>query len=289
MKVPIAALVERCLTEVLKPSQIGIRIHCRPQNRCDRAEDGYVLVAVIFMMALLVLSLSVAVPRIKQDIQRDREQETVQRGKQYIRAIQLYYRKFHRYPPSVDALENTDGIRFLRKKYLDPITRKDDWQAINFGQNKVPKMGLFGQPLEAPRIGTGPGTNETPTSMNGPSASSIGSRAGADTSTQNPTNSQTFGGTGIIGFSVPSDQKSILRYKLQDHYSLWEFVYDWTQESGRTVSRQGPGSNTGATTGTDSTGSNPSAPGTPPGSPPNNPPCGGKVSPNGTQPSPCLP
>src|SRR5215469_9718315 len=67
MKVPMATLVERCRTTVLKLSPIEVRM-CR---RHDEAEDGYVLVAVIFMMALLVLSLSVAMPRVKQDIQRD--------------------------------------------------------------------------------------------------------------------------------------------------------------------------------------------------------------------------
>jgi len=41
---------------------------------------------------------------VAESIQRDREVETMQRGKQYIRAIQLYYKKFHAYPPNMDAL-----------------------------------------------------------------------------------------------------------------------------------------------------------------------------------------
>lgn len=108
------------------------------------------LVAVIFMMAILILSLSVAIPKVRQSIQRDRDEETMQRGKQYVRAIQLYYRKFHAYPPSVDALVKTNEIRFLRKKYVDPTTGKDEWKPIMYGQNKTPMaMGFFGQPLAA--------------------------------------------------------------------------------------------------------------------------------------------
>ena len=65
-----------------------------------------------------------------RSIQRDRDLETFHRGMQYRRAIQLYYRKFHAYPPNVDALVNTNDIRFLRKKYIDPMTGKDDWKPI---------------------------------------------------------------------------------------------------------------------------------------------------------------
>jgi type II secretory pathway pseudopilin PulG len=126
-------------------------------RRKKPSEDGYMLVAVIFMMAILVLSLAVAVPKVKASIQRDREEETMQRGKQYIRAIQLYYRKFHAYPPSIDALVKTNEIRFLRKKYVDPTTGKEEWKPVMFGQNKTPMaMGFFGQPLAA-AIGGGTG------------------------------------------------------------------------------------------------------------------------------------
>ena len=117
------------------------------------------LVAIIFMLAILILSMAVAIPRVRDDIRRDREVETMQRGKQYIRAVQLYYRKFDAYPPNIDALVKTNNMRFLRKKYVDPTTGKDEWKPVLFGQNKTPQaMGFFGQPLAASSLaGTGPG------------------------------------------------------------------------------------------------------------------------------------
>jgi type II secretory pathway pseudopilin PulG len=117
------------------------------------------MVALIFMLAILILSMAVAVPRVRESIQRDRDLETMERGRQYIRAVQLYYRKFNSYPPNLDALVKTNNIRFLRKKYIDPTTGKEEWKPIMFGQNKTPMaMGFFGQPLAgAPVAGIGPG------------------------------------------------------------------------------------------------------------------------------------
>jgi type II secretory pathway pseudopilin PulG len=173
-------------------------------HRRRASEEGYILVAVIFMMVILIPSLAVAIPKVRESIQRDRDEETMQRGKQYIRAVQLYYRKFHAYPPNLDALVKTNDIRFLRKKYIDPTTGKDEWKAIMWGQNKTPMaMGFFGQPLAA-ATGGGIGPSGGNTSGANPatggglfnSSSSFGSTTSGttDTTGQNGT-----GGTDASG------------------------------------------------------------------------------------------
>jgi type II secretory pathway pseudopilin PulG len=127
------------------------------RRRPKPSEEGYILIAVMFMLAILVIALSVAVPKISKQIQRDRELETMHRGKQYVRGVKMYYKKFGAYPPSIDALVKTNEIRFLRKKYIDPTTGKDEWKIIRFGQNKTQSMGFFGQPLGGSTIaGIGP-------------------------------------------------------------------------------------------------------------------------------------
>jgi len=131
--------------------------------RPSKSEEGYILVAVIFLLALFTIALAVALPKVSKEIQRDRELETMHRGKQYARAVKLYYKKFNStYPPNVDALiKPTNKIRFLRKKYADPTTGKEDWKPIRFGQNKAPTaMGFFGQPIGRSSIaGVGPSAN----------------------------------------------------------------------------------------------------------------------------------
>ncbi len=117
------------------------------QFRKSENEDGYVLLAVIFLTVLLLITLSIAAPKIARSIQRDKEMETIHRGEQYKRAIKLYYQKFGSYPTSLDQLVETNQIRFLRKKYKDPLTGKADWKPVLFGQAHVRPLGFFGQPL----------------------------------------------------------------------------------------------------------------------------------------------
>lgn len=149
-----------------------------------QSEEGYILLAVLFLVVLVLIGLAVAAPQMARSIQRDKEMELVHRGEEYKRAIRLYYRKFGAYPTSIDQLLNTNDIRFLRKRYTDPITGKDDWRLIYYGQAKVPPMGLFGQPL-APVAGPTTG---------GPLGGPIGAPAGQS------------GQTGTVTVDQPSNQ-----------------------------------------------------------------------------------
>lgn len=173
-------------------------LHTTPVRRQHSTEEGYLLVWVVFLLFVFTLWLSLAAPRAAKEIQRDRELETMHRGKQYIRAVQLYYRKFHAYPPNPNALINTNEIRFLRKKYIDPTTGKDDWRPIRFGQAKTQSLGFFGKPIAGAGsaggsvlAGVGPsGGIGLGGSLGGAlGGSSIGSGIGGST----------FGGTSLFG------------------------------------------------------------------------------------------
>ena len=81
------------------------------------------MVALLVAMSIMAVMMTVAMPVWKHNIQREKEEELVFRGKQYVHAIQLYGLKFaNTQPPSVDALVEQ---RFLRKKFKDPITNQD--------------------------------------------------------------------------------------------------------------------------------------------------------------------
>jgi type II secretory pathway pseudopilin PulG len=163
-------------------------------------ESGYVLLAVIFLTVVLLISLAIAAPKIATEIQRDKDLETIHRGEQYRRAIQLYYRQFGAYPASIDQLVSTNNVRFLRKRYTDPETGKDDWKPVPFGQAHVRPLGFFGQPLATTISGMYALAPATTTDANGFPVSDNGNAAGAGTTGSGAFDSSGFGsGSGMSG------------------------------------------------------------------------------------------
>jgi type II secretory pathway pseudopilin PulG len=122
------------------------RVNPDPRSARD-GEQGFLLLGVIVMVALVLIFLSVAAPIVAKDLQREKELEAVHRGEQYVHAIRLFHLKTNAYPASVKQLEKTNNERFLRQHYLDPFTGKDDWRLIGVGQAKTTVKGFFGQPL----------------------------------------------------------------------------------------------------------------------------------------------
>jgi hypothetical protein len=100
-------------------------------------ERGFALLLVFAMAAAVAILLYTEMPRVVFEAQRVREQTLIDRGEQYQRAIQLYVRKIQRYPARIEDLENTNNIRFLRRRYPDPMTGKDDWRLIHVGPGGI--------------------------------------------------------------------------------------------------------------------------------------------------------
>ena len=108
--------------------------------RLRRHEEGYVLITMLLVVGLLAIMAAVALPTISFEIRRDREQEMVHRGVQYSRAIRAYYKKFGRYPTRLEDLDNTNNLRFLRKRYKDPISGQD-FKLLHYGEPGVTLAG----------------------------------------------------------------------------------------------------------------------------------------------------
>ena len=187
-------------------------------RRKDRSEEsGYVLLAILFVLTLMIIALTAAAPSIATSIKRDREIELQHRGNQYARAIQLYFRKFGRYPNSLEQLENTNNLRFLRKRYADPMTGKDEWKIIRLGQahpkarpaylTGATPAGALNGATPAAGIGnsvgqTNPGGGFQLGGLGSPGSRSGtlgGTSSGATTSQGGATSTGVGGGSGISG------------------------------------------------------------------------------------------
>src|SRR6266496_3788181 len=87
------------------------------------SESGYVLLVLLLLVAFLSIASLKVIEDFKYQSQRDREEELIHRGCQYTRAVKRYFRKFGRYPTRIEDLESTNRLRFLRKRYKDPMNR----------------------------------------------------------------------------------------------------------------------------------------------------------------------
>lgn len=99
--------------------------------RRRHSERGFALLLVFALAAAALVMLYLEMPRVAFEHQRDKEALLVDRGEEYTRAIQLYVQKFQKYPQSIDELETTNNVRFLRKRFRDPITGEDEWRLIH--------------------------------------------------------------------------------------------------------------------------------------------------------------
>jgi hypothetical protein len=79
----------------------------------------------VFFAAAASIVIAAGVPAYQMQAKRAMEEELIFRGQEYSRAIQKYQRRFGIYPTSIDQLVSTNGLRFLRRAYKDPITGKD--------------------------------------------------------------------------------------------------------------------------------------------------------------------
>ena len=96
-----------------------------------RGESGFALLLVFLMAAVFAISLYVEIPRVAFQAQRQKEQLLIERGEQYKRAIQLFVKANGRYPGDLKDLENFNHRRFLRHRFIDPMTGSADWRLIH--------------------------------------------------------------------------------------------------------------------------------------------------------------
>src|SRR5271157_1462046 len=151
-------------------------------SRRRQRDGGYMLLAILLLMAVMIVAATVEAPRLVQQMKRDREEEMIHRGTEYARAIKKFYKKFGRYPANLEQLDNTNQIRFLRKRYKDPLTKDGNWKLLNYGDIQLllntntpgtpaaalgaQGQGAFGQRSAISSVGTTSATSSQQPNLN---------------------------------------------------------------------------------------------------------------------------
>jgi type II secretory pathway pseudopilin PulG len=214
------------------------------------------LLALMLLVTLILIGLALEAPKIGQQIKRDKEEELIHRGGEYKNAIKKYFRKFGQYPVSLDQLSSTNNMRFLRKRFKDPFTGKDDWRILHPGEVQINAVnggtvaagqvvqGQLGQPgqqfgqasgaLNQPGSFATPAPSPSPSPQAGTDPNTSGAVPGAGTAGITPAGNLTgglgsspvIGGGPMVGVSSTSTLKSIKEINGKEHYNEWQFVYD---------------------------------------------------------------
>jgi type II secretory pathway pseudopilin PulG len=262
-----------------------------------RREAGYTLLMVVFLVATMSIAAMAVAPNLLTQGRREKEAEMIWRGQQYQRAILLYYTKFGKYPTKIEDLtKQTNGVRFLRQAYTDPMNKDDgSWRFIYMGPNgmligslrptNLLQTALSSQGVQGLSLLTGggmqspaaPGATSSQQQTTGMTATTgmtgIGQQSSTTATTGNPLQSQpqplmgaVLGGN-IAGVGSKIKKSSLKVYLGGDTYEQWEFIANTTGQQtvipGQTPVN--PNANpSGAPNGTPQNSPDPNAPGVQP-------------------------
>jgi type II secretory pathway pseudopilin PulG len=131
----------------------------RPATARRKQQQGGFILLIIFMMAGAIgLMLYAQLPRVAFESEREKEQVLIDRGEQFIRAIQLYQLdNAGQWPQSLDDLEKKGNKRYLRRRYVDPYTGKAEWRLIHTNGAQLTDSLVTKPPVE----GSGSGASSS--------------------------------------------------------------------------------------------------------------------------------
>jgi type II secretory pathway pseudopilin PulG len=172
------------------------------------------MAALLVAIAVMAVAMTVLLPAWRQQTQRENEVELIFRGRQYVRAVQLFQRKYAAaYAPDVDLLIR---LKFLRKKYTDPMVKDGEFEILYQGSIGA-VQGRGGPQATTPGAGGAAQLTMTFDSRSGAVTQSAQTRVGV-------------GGVvgprgGVIGVRSKSTEPSIRVYNGATHYNEWLFMF----------------------------------------------------------------
>ncbi|MBZ5553585.1 MAG: type II secretion system GspH family protein [Acidobacteriia bacterium] len=194
-----------------------------------RSQSGFALASLMIFATFLLIAIAVALPDLKTQSKREKELEMQFRAVQYLRAIQAYNRKFpNQWPTSVDALMNTNNVRFLRKKWKDPLTKDGEWRFIHLGPNGavLDSQLTVAAPSAPSATGTSvaAGTQSITNRPSGPGTFSLGAGTTSAGSGASSLSATQLSNLPIVGVASQSTEQALMECGGYDHYNEMEYI-----------------------------------------------------------------
>ena len=118
---------------IYKPTSMRNQGRATRKRKSRSQESGFAYLMALFRLLFMLIASSAAILDLRTERRRQREEEMIWRGNQYVRAIRLYYRKTGHYPQNLDDLQKgLPELHFLRfATYKDPLNKSDGaWRFI---------------------------------------------------------------------------------------------------------------------------------------------------------------
>ena len=200
-------------------------------NKTVNAESGMTLLAVMGIMAVFAISLLAVAPDIYQEVQREKELETIARGEEVAEAIRQYV-EFYRgakLPNSMKDLldglpQGTKKRQILRQSAsIDPLSEDGKWRLI---KADVQTLGPFAKRIQKYNGGALP-TNPSGTfdRYSLVIVNSVNSEDETDNEEPDDTDVEvTTDNTPFIGVASQNRGKSFIAYYGIENHSKWIFT-----------------------------------------------------------------
>ncbi|HMT08147.1 MAG TPA: hypothetical protein PKA82_09090 [Pyrinomonadaceae bacterium] len=200
-------------------------------TKARHSEKGMTLFAAMATMAIIALALLAVAPSIQQEIQREKEEETIRRGEEIADAIRQYVEFYGgaKLPNSMDELleglpQGTKKRQILRASAaVDPLSEDGKWRLI---KADIQNLGPFAKRVQDFNRGLLPSNpSQAFDRYSLVIVNSLNTKSESDS-----TEAEDFEGdvvtdnTPFIGVASQSRSKSVLAYYGIENHSKWVFT-----------------------------------------------------------------
>ena len=202
-------------------------------NRSQNAESGMTLLAVMAVMTLFAIALLAVAPAVQQDVQREKELESIRRGEEIAEALRRYiiHHSGTKLPESIDDLleglpQGTKKTQILRPSAAtDPLSEDGKWRLIQV-EPKV--IAALAKRIQDYNNGVLPSSPEPKQYFDNYSLRIITSiNTESETEAEEPEDEDfdlVTEGVPFIGVSSQSRSKSVIAYYGIENHSKWIFT-----------------------------------------------------------------